>query len=80
MPRIYEICAVAVLAACGPSASEIRQMGQWSHLARTRCKTPGNCPAERGCVAAVQVAVAKGAGRAECAAARSACAAYQVRP
>ena len=81
MRKNYKICAAAVvLTACGPSAMEIRQMGEWSRKARTECRTLGSCPAERACIAAVRASVAKGAGRTEYAAARSACAAYKVQP
>jgi hypothetical protein len=65
---------------CAPSTQELLQAGTWSHAARVACQSPGACPKERACIAAVAAATLTESGRREYKAAQLSCAPYGARP
>ena len=78
--HVRKILLFLALSGCAATAEQLREAGLWRDAAVASCKTPGKCPPELACVAAVYLLDQLGSGARELAAARVACKPYGAQP
>jgi len=77
---VRKLLFLFVLSGCAATAAQLREAGLWRDAAVASCKTPGKCPPELACVAAVYLLDQLGSGARELSAARVVCKPYGAQP